>query len=206
MKRLTFLFINLVLAFSAASAQSVIPATPQIVDYLPHSDEIGFGAIKFNLSATAADGTPLPADRMFFNLLLDDRPLVFTGDVYEDIEEEMTDVAFDYECFPKISVYGNDRIVFFYTGGFSRMGVRSVYVDTDGNRHESPTAWINADGTADGIGHTAADCGCGEKEGRWSGCDLSGRRIGSGARGIEVRRATKADGSRVWIKSFGLMR
>ena len=73
----------ILLAAGSAMAQSQTPKAPEIVDYLPYTEETGFGTVKFRLYYQTADGQEaLPADRLYYNIMIDDTPLVFTKDVY----------------------------------------------------------------------------------------------------------------------------
>ena len=199
MNRLTLLIVALFIAVGNLCSQSLQPKTPAIEDFLPYTDDIGFGTIKFCLySETADDGLPLPSDNMFFNLLLDEEPLTFTTDVYSDLDADMTDVPYDFEAFPKISVWGDKRTVFFYTSDYKKMGVRSIYVDGDGKRHESQTAWINADGTTDGVSPIT----CAPVSESAYGYDILGRSGASTLGGLHLSKAKKGNGESVWIKHW----
>ena len=199
MNRLTLLFAACFMVAGNLFSQSLQPKAPAIEDFLPYTDGIGFGTIKFCLySETADDSTPLPTANMFFNLLLDEEPLTFTTDVYDDIDADMTDVPYDFEAFPKISVWGDKRTVFFYTSDYKKMGVRSIYVDDNGKRHESQTAWVNADGTTDGVSPIT----CAPVSESAYGYDILGRSAGSSPVGLHLRKAKKGKGESVWIKCW----
>ena len=151
----------ILLAAGSAMAQSQTPKAPEIVDYLPYTEEMGFGTVKFRLYHQTADGQEaLPADRLYYNIMIDDTPLVFTKDVYEDIEEEMTDVLFDYDCFPKIFAFGDVRTVFIYVPDYQRLGVKNIYVDEAGGREGAACCRRTDETLAHGATHQ--DTGRGE--------------------------------------------
>ena len=186
----------ILLAAGSALAQSQTPKAPEIVDYLPYTEETGFGTVKFRLYYQTADGQEeLPADRLYYNILIDDTPLVFTKDVYEDIEEEMTDVLFDYDCFPKIFAFGDVRTVFFYVSDFQRLGVKDIYVDEAGTRHESAVAWATTGSQTDAIRNATA-----EPNPSAESYDLCGRRVTGQPHGITLRRVVLSDGTVQWRK------
>ena len=186
----------ILLAAGSALAQSQTPKAPEILDYLPYTEETGFGTVKFRLYYQTADGQEeLPADRLYYNIMMDDTPLVFTKDVYEDIEEEMTDVLFDYDCFPKIFAFGDVRTVFIYVPDYQRLGVKNIYVDEAGTRHESAVAWATADSQTDAIRNATA-----EPNPSAESYDLWGRRVTGQPHGITLRRVVLSDGTVQWCK------
>lgn len=106
-------------------------------------------------------------------------------------------VLFDYESFPKIFVFGDVRTVFIYVPDYQRLGVKNIYVDEAGMRHESAVAWATADSPSDAIRSVEVDPHLSAES-----YDLWVRRVTGQPHGITLRRVVLSDGTIQWRKVF----
>ena len=163
----------------------MVPANPVITDYT-YYDYLEFGGLFFTLPRVAADGRVLnPAD-YYYNIYLDDEPLVLYPDEYYEIEEPMENIPCEFENFSEITYYGEDYEFVIYARGFSRIGVQGVYVNPDGTQTKSDLVYHEVSSL-----QSVEDAGVVSTE--WF--DISGRRISASATGLAICRQTMDDGT-----------
>ena len=181
----------------SGAAGDMAPKMPLIRDFLMYTDDIGFGVVKIDLYSETADGQMLPADNLFFCVYLDSEKLPFVLSDGEEFSATVTDMPYWEGC---SSVYQilDSWFVYFYHGGFSRLGVQSVYIDADGKRHESAIAWVKADGSVDGIGRQNHVNPSSVESVTFT--DPLGRRIQSPRNGMFIETIKYSDGSTKKIK------
>ena len=165
---------------------------PYIMDFMPYDEEYGYGGIQFVLSRLTDDGQYLNPEKLYYNLFIDDELFTFYPDEYPEFETETTDIPY-YHNGEDVSNYDDMFIIYFYTTGFQKMGIREVYIDDDGKRYESETAWINADGTTEGIKDAKLNAVRSFRGVTYT--DLSGRQVAHPTKGLYIKTATLADGT-----------
>ena len=170
-----------------------VSQTPYIMDFMAYDDQYGYGGIQFVLSRMTDDGQYLNPNKLYYNIYFDDEIFTFEPDEYPEFTTSVTDVPYNHYGY---DIQGSDdtRIVYFYTTGFEKMGVKEVYIDNDGKRYESETAWIDSEGN-DPAGIKAASFKNLKGVKSISYTDLSGRKVARPAKGLYIKSTTLDDGT-----------
>lgn len=177
-----------------------ISEIPFIADYNPFDDATGRGGIQFVLSRLTDEGQYLNPDKLYYNIYFDDEAFTFYPDEYPEFTEAVTDVPYNHTG-KDIQGFDDSRIVYFYTTGFEKIGVKEVYIDDNGKRYESETAWIDSDGNEiDGIKNASFKNLKGVKSVTYT--DISGRKVASPAKGLYIKSTTLDDGTVRTAKVF----
>lgn len=180
--------------FSCPSMQPWIqkPGTPEnayFYYFMNYDEQYGLGTIQFYLSCMSTDDVYLNPNNIYYNLYFDDELFTFTSDEYPEFTEDITDVPYTYSG-NAVKSYGDKHIVNFYTTGFNKVGIKTIYKDGS-KRYESPVEWYYVDGT--GISKpsisTSAPVSC------VSYTDLSGRTLSIPAHGVNIKIETLSDGT-----------
>lgn len=174
---------------------AVKPATPEILMFIDYDDTYGYGLIDFTVPKFDVDGNLLDTDKMHYNILIDDEVLTFYPDEYLMLTEEMTDIPYDFDDGYDIYNYGTEKMIYFYTTGFEKMGVRSTYTADNGESADSDVAWYHLTPT----GITAASGAAKGVESVFY-TDLSGRRTLNPAKGLYIKTEVYDDGTQKSVK------
>lgn len=172
------------------------PANPSIERFTKYDEFDEYGVLVANIPATTVDGNQISQIDLYYNVYVDDRtePYVFSKELYEIADAEMTDVPYSYDNGYDIEVDGEKHTIVFYED-FSRMGVQTVSM-ASGKTFRSAVVWT--DGTVSGISTVgAADATAGRM------FDLSGRRVNAPSRGLYIKAVTQADGTVRMVKAVG---
>ena len=119
----------------------------------------------------------------------DDKAYEFTTDLYTGIEENMTEIPYSFTDDLDFTVQDGEHIVYLYEGGFSKMGIQSVYYG-GGERTVSPIVYQTSDGIK--VKTTAPVS--------TEFYDLQGRRLNNPTLGLTIMKVTYTDGSVKTIK------
>lgn len=183
--------------YQAPIEGAVKPATPEFLSLSPYDEYYGYGYIDFIVPKFDVDGRMLDTDKMHYNLFIDDELFTFYPDEYIALTEEMTDVPYDFTDSYDIYDYGTEKMIYFYTTGFEKIGVRSTYTADNGESKDSEIAWYYVNGGTVGI--NAAEAGAkGVKSVVYT--DLSGRRVAKPVRGIYIKTEVYDDGTQKSVK------
>lgn len=128
-------------------------------------------------------------EKMKYIIYGDDKAYEFTTDLYTGIEENMTEVPYSFTDDLDFVLQDGEHIVFLYEGGYSKMGVQSVYYGGD-ERTVSPIVYQTSDGIK--VKTTAPVS--------TEFYDLQGRRLTNPTLGLTIIKAIYADGSVKTIK------
>lgn len=162
------------------------PATPIVTTYMPYKEDVGYGGLMFIQPTEDADGNWINPDKMAYIIYTDDTAYEFTTDLYGGLEENLTEVPYSFTDDNDFTQQEGEHVVYFYEGGYSKMGVQSVYYG-GGERTTSPIVYANTTGIN---GSHAA-----ETPVSVAYYDLQGRRLSGAAHGLTIMKATYADGS-----------
>lgn len=165
------------------------PQKPAFEDFLEYTDDYGYGGAQFTLSRISTDGNYLNPEKLYYNVYFDDELFTFSPDEYPEFEEDVTDVPYNYSG-NDVSCYGDSHIVYFYITGFDKMGVSTIYKDGD-TRYESPIEWYYL--TTDGISKVADNSMASTRSVTYT--DITGRRLATPARGVNIKTTTMSDGT-----------
>ena len=183
--------------YQAPIEGAVKPATPEFLSLSPYDEYYGYGYIDFIVPKFDVDGRMLDTDKMHYNLFIDDELFTFYPDEYIALTEEMTNVPYDFTDSYDIYDNGTEKMIYFYTTGFEKIGVRSTYTADNGESKDSEIAWYYVNGGTVGI--NAAEAGAkGVKSVVYT--DLSGRRVAKPVRGIYIKTEVYDDGTQKSVK------
>lgn len=160
------------------------PATPipyWLTDY-------GMGQVfECEIPDTDVDGCMLDTDRLYYNIFVNGELLTMTTDIYWNLEEEMTDIPYNFESYD-VYTAGTWHSVYLYDDPINTIGVRSVYVNENGDKVYSDIATM--------VTETSVDKVISDREvaGR-AYYDMQGRRVAAPSPGLYIERTTYTDGT-----------
>lgn len=164
-----------------------------VIDYFYDAmPEYGYCAeVYFDFPRYDADNNVLPADKLFWNLILDNEVFEFFPDEYTDLTEPMTDVPYGFSSDYEFSAAGSQHGCYVYPEGFESLGVRTGYKDGDKVIY-SNIAWVEGYAAIKGIeaGNAVSS----------KYYDLNGIEVSRPANGIFVRRSVMENGQVVTSK------
>ena len=164
------------------------PATPNDLYLTDYFDDYGYWVLEFNVPTVDAQGALLDSKDIYYQVLIDGEPYTFTQEEYPYLEvEEMTDIPFAYKDYDSFFSQGIAKAVYLNMTGFETVGVRSLYVDANGNKHYSDIA----SGSAAGVDKVLA----GKNVAKVEYFDLAGRRVARPSNGVYVARTVFTDGT-----------
>ena len=175
--------------FSPFNDVATTPATPIISTYMEYNEDVGYGGLVFTLPTEDVNGNWINPEKMKYIIYGDDKAYEFTTDLYTGIEENMTEVPYSFTDDLDFVLQDGEHIVFLYEGGYSKMGVQSVYYGGD-ERTVSPIVYQTSDGIK--VKTTAPVS--------TEFYDLQGRRLNNPIPGLTIMKAIYADGSVKTIK------
>lgn len=175
--------------FSPFNDVATTPATPTISTYMEYNEDAGYGGLVFTLPTEDVNGNWINPEKMKYIIYGDDKAYEFTTDLYTGIEENMTEVPYSFTDDLDFVLQDGEHIVFLYEGGYSKMGVQSVYYGGD-ERTVSPIVYQTSDGIK--VKTTAPVS--------TEFYDLQGRRLNNPTPGLTIMKAIYADGSVKTIK------
>lgn len=170
------------------SSVPMTPANPQVTDFSDYFEEMGFSGLTYEIPTVSTDGRLLNLDRYYYNIMIDGEPLTLYPDEYTDLEEEMTDIPYGYED-SNIYFWGDIYEAMIFVTGFQKIGIRSIYVNANGEKTYSQPSYWDVTSSVDAAEALGKDV---EKVEYY---DLSGRKSDRPVSGISVRRTIYKDGS-----------
>ena len=161
------------------------PADPEITDFVPTGN---YPKVKFNIPVEGVDGTPLMQDKLTYTLYFEkdgeQKALTLTTDLYEKLEEDMTEIPYGFSDSWDIyigTVYLNQGEEELAT--WTNIGIQTTYYG-GGETHKSNLVWFKNE--IQGISQMATD----SKEVRYY--NLNGQRIDKPAKGLYIMNGKKA--------------
>lgn len=164
------------------------PAAPYDLFYNP-ADEDSWdpASIWVQIPNTDTDGNLLLEDNLYYQVLFDGEPYVFSTDDYCDLPESTDLLPYNFQGYD-VYVQGKDHTVYLYEVPEHSIGVRSVYINENGEELYSEAVYD----AFDSLKNTFADK---EVSGTFYH-DLSGRRVAANSKGILIRTTVYTDGTR----------
>lgn len=175
--------------FSPFNDVATTPVTPIISTYMEYNEDAGYGGLIFTLPTEDVNGNWINPEKMKYIIYGDDKAYEFTTDLYTGIEENMTEIPYSFTDDLDFTLQDGEHIVYLYEGGFSKMGVQSVYYG-GGERTVSPIVYQTSDGIK--VKTTAPVS--------TEFYDLQGRRLNNPTLGLTIMKVTYTDGSVKTIK------
>lgn len=112
--------------------------TPQV----PKPIIWAFGSMEFLMPYTNLNDDILDTSTMYYEIYLDDELFTFTPDVYDDLENDMTQIPYNFNLKWCVESDGMYRKVYFFKSGFETIGCR-MYNVKDGVTYHSPLLRVN---------------------------------------------------------------
>lgn len=175
--------------FSPFNDVATTPVTPIISTYMEYNEDAGYGGLIFTLPTEDVNGNWINPEKMKYIIYGDDKAYEFTTDLYTGIEENMTEIPYSFTDDLDFTLQDGEHIVYLYEGGFSKMGVQSVYYG-GGERTVSPIVYQTSDGIKVKTSVPVTT----------EFYDLQGRRLTNPTLGLTIMKAIYADGSVKTIK------
>jgi len=177
---------DVMLAYQERNPETV-PDTPYGLEYDPES--WGDPIINVIIPPFDAEGNLLDTNNLFYELYIDGELYTFTGELYwPDVEGEMTLVPYSLNGYC-IYASGDFHTIYMYMPIESSIGVRSVYINENGDALYSEMETILVEGT--GVESVESEVAPVSVE----YYDIAGRRISNPEKGIAIRIARYADGT-----------
>lgn len=164
------------------------PAAPYDLVYSP-ADEDGWdnAYIWVQIPNTDTDGNLLYTDNLYYQVLFDGVPYEFSNEDYFELPESTDMLLYDFEGYD-VYVEGTDHTVYLYSEPENSIGVRSVYINENGDK-------LYSEVVSDEFGRVK-DSFLDKEVSSVMYYDLSGRRISERSAGIMVRTTIFSDGTR----------
>lgn len=170
------------------------PNTPPAMAYDIEVVESDWGNnIHFQLPYTDEDGMLLHTDKLYYEVYIDGTPLEFIAFDDDWNEVVMTRIPYNYEDYD-IYMYGEDHTVYFYEEVERNIGIRSIYINENGEEIYSKMAlWGETGvGSVDGGKKTVSE----------TLYDLQGREVSASVKGVVVKVTEFSDGTVVRTKEI----
>ena len=169
------------------------PKDPDVIDYADYFADYDYGGMAVQIFTEDAEGNILDPDNIYYNIFIDGEKVTFTNDLYNYVEEDMTDVPLGYVDgwdFDDNNGSSNIRVIYFYQQPQETVGVQSMYKDGDNVYKSNVVTYDIASGT--GINGTAVS---GKEAATVTYYDMLGRKTNAPTHGIYVKKVTYTDGS-----------
>lgn len=179
--------------------RAATPAKPSVIYYEDFYAQAKFTLLNFNIPVIDTNGNVLDPDKLYYKVYLNNTVLVVRPEDYRNVEEDMTEIPYNYDdnydIYAKGSIFCVNNVT-----GFKKVGVQSIYYGS-GVRNESEIGWLIIDESADaeiveGDGHWSPDpdtSGTEQKLGHYMG-DASSTFRTSSIQGERCHVATKLGG------------
>ena len=168
------------------------PLTPSFIEWEAYNEETGQGFFRFNLPILDKDGYLLNADNMYYNVYFDDALETFYTDEYTRLEEDMTDVPYNFGDGWNFYALGTVHVLYYYSRGVKKASI-VLCNKVDGTVYSSPDATLDLEtgevttavGEVEGVAVVTAE--------EWY--TLDGCRVADPESGIYLHRTVMSDGS-----------
>ncbi len=185
------------------------PADPEVTFFYNYDNDYGYGLVDFHIPTTDVNGEYITPSKLSYVVYFDDTSEAFEFDTddYENFEEAMTEIPYDFTDDWDIYDYAGDKEVSFYFTIAQLVGVQSIYRGA-GEEHKSnivvyyvntgESATIAVDDPLSSVRSATVKSVATE-----SLTDIAGRSVGANARGLLIKTVTFADGTQ---HSYKLLR
>lgn len=143
----------------------------------------------FIIPVVTESGIILDSSSLYYQIMLEGQPMVFSPEVYTDIEKETTMIPFGYNTgtYGNFYMEGSQQMLMVYGQDFKSLGVRAVYKNGDKEIFSAVSYLPGYD--------SIKDITTGASVERTEYFDLQGRRVTEPSNGLFIRRATLSDGT-----------
>lgn len=114
-----------------AELTTFVPANPVINDVVvyPSLPNMGWDYISVDLSIVNTEGQPLDTKNIYYRVLLDNEPYILDPEDYEDLDEPMEWIPFDFSCYDLEKISQCGREISIYITGPDIYSIQEKYVD-----------------------------------------------------------------------------
>lgn len=161
-------------------------------DFYPQNDQYMLpNQVVFIIPEVSAEYIPLDTDRIFYQVFVDDALFEFQPDEYDYLTETMTDVPFGYN--DDWDFYGEGQLQYVFVAPFDveSLAVRYLYRNPDDSTIYSPKLYFIGDPSSVSSAVDESEVQSVE----WY--DLTGLRLSSPAKGLNLKVIIRSDGSRI---------
>ena len=180
-------------SFAPWTEKAVTPLAVDEMDmyYSPYTEENGCGYLSFAPSEFDEEGNLLDTEKLFYTIYLDDEPMTFDPEEYPSLNEETTEMPYNFSNQQNIVNYAGMFNVNIYYTGFDSLGVQIIYKG-GGEVRKSPITYVSATGDTDAIHQVGL---AGKKVVATTYTDLYGRRVSHPTHGVFIQSQRMADGT-----------
>lgn len=119
----------------------------------------GWGVFSFDLNTKDVDGNYILPEKLSYQLYTrvngEEKPMTLEAGEFIYLDEDMTEIPFDFTENWDIYIDGSNRQVFYHVIGPEAFGVQAIYRG-QGEEHRSEIAWVNVQGLGSEIQPQAA--------------------------------------------------
>ncbi len=168
------------------------PRNPEIPKFVKYDSYLGAGYAEINLYPESTDGHALIKDKLYYNIFLDGKLFTLTKDEYSRINEDLTDIPYNYTENWDIGIDGIEHSIFFYRTDYDKIGVQLIYTG-GGETHKSAIVTYGepSAGITNLANNDSSHCSV---TGTYY-TDMLGRKVSSPQKGIYIKTETMSDGT-----------
>ena len=135
--------------------EAATPASPVWTQYYPYTETeySSWGYAGFEIYPWDENENYILPDKLFYTCYLDDTPLVFSAETYDELDEDMTVIPYSFTCYD-IVASGVIHYIYYYRGDFERFGVQTIYRG-GGEERRSPIIYYSESGIDETIASDA---------------------------------------------------
>lgn len=125
---------------------AAMPANPEVLEVGPFDEEEGYGYVLFDVPCTDTEGNDIKESLLAYQLFADIagevEPIVFTPELYKNIDEEVSVIPYTFNDNYDFDVYEGSKIIYlnFDFSAYDRIGVKSIYAG-GGTTNETEIQW-----------------------------------------------------------------
>jgi len=169
---------------------------PTFTKVYAFDSEEGYGEFRFDIPLTSANGQYFAANKVYYNVYLNEDMLTMTNDVYEMLPtESMVDIPYNYDDDYDVLI-ATKYHEFYYYKEVQKIGLRAFYL-SNGTMNISNIVWYDLE-----TGETTISSGINDVVAETAGnvarveyYDLTGKRITEPSKGLYLKRVVMDNGT-----------
>lgn len=181
-------------------AKAAMPADPEVFAFVDYDEKYEYGVVVVNVPIWDADDNYLSIDNLFYKIYVDEggevREYVFAADLYENLDEDITEVPFTLNDGYDFMAEGTDIYISLNapTLSYDRVGVQSIYRVGDVENKTDIVWWTIKRGDDDAVAQLPSSA----KDATLY--DLSGRRVAAAKAGALGKGIYVVGGRKIVVK------
>ena len=165
------------------------PQNPSVSYFAEYDETAGQGGIIWEIPNVNVNDAILNANRMYYNMYVDDEIYEFEPELYPLFEETTVDVPYTASNFYNILTYDTTHTIYYYFPTPHSFSLQSFYVDTDGTTYASEKILYQISSGIDSASVEKEVAGV-------TYTSLTGLAVKNPSNGMYIRTTTYSDGSR----------